>query len=1041
VDARESRNVDEVIGHTVAGRYHVLRRVGHGGAGDVYAALDLQLKRQVAIKIVRLQVGVLSPQAAAAQDSAIFHEAQTQARLSHPNIAAIFDVGRDESGDTREIFLAMELVPGESLRRWLAGSKKSWRQIVELFAAAARGLAAAHRGGVFHRDFKPENVVVDEKGRPTIVDFGIALTRDTVDLSSATFEPKEEAGTMTITSSGRSGTPGYLAPEYVDDGLFDARSDQFAFAVALYESLFGQRPFSHLKPGSAREQVRHGISFPQAPEKTPRWLQQMLSRSLCADPEDRFSDMESLADFMEASLAAADSRKQRTRMGVFGVFLPVALLLGVMSYWPSSTGSRCEEKSSVAENLWSPEVGNKVELAFRAAGDDGVAYGLVKAKMETHLESLRDAHFRVCQSISHGIEHLHETSHIDLDAVSRCLGEIRAKTQGFIVGLKKADASTVREAPRAASALEDPSACFEQQASRANEVQAIEAKLSPGARTKIEAIRTELHELEGRADIAPNREILELLPPLLNAADASPSDALRAEVYSFAGTRQVHANNFARASAWLHRSLHYAIKTGHARVAIASLARLLRIHGYQLQDYDFAHEIARALKAWHQRADSPPRWGIEAESELGTAAAGERDFLRALSHYQNALDLARHALPAGHPRHAVQHVNVAFALIYLSESRAAQNWLYRARDLALQSLGDANPILVLIYHNIAVTHFNLGEVELAVENAKRSIELCQRRETDILLCGPTEAIVAEMLIDLGRSREAIAHLEALETLQDERGRRGPAHAFWAHESLVTRWMERGEHAKARAVLERGLKLARGEEGAPVDFVAGLEISQLALRDRLDANRPSDDEILATVARYRHQTLYGIHTESRMLDGAALILLRRHSAALAEPLLRSLVAELQTEFSADAMRLRWPKLLLVSALRQQGKLAQAIEVWEEAKFDRESDEHAQTLCTTTLWSKAESARLWLARGRSDEALKRSQSAIACLEANDGHPTQIAEYLYLRARAEAARDGHWSDASRALARRAYETYAHWPGFAIEMQEVAASVNAKQ
>jgi hypothetical protein len=276
---------------TRVGRYAVGDVLGAGGMGVVYAATDPELGRAVAVKLVR---GDIARGMKAARRRMV-REAQAMARVSHPNVIAVHDAGTF-GGD---VFIAMELVRGQSLRAWLASGVRSVGDILTAYLAAGRGLAAAHAAGLVHRDFKPDNVLVGDDGRVRVTDFGLAHT-DGDDLSSLDGNTisgdllPDDPVDLTMTGA-IIGTPPYMAPEQHDGGLVDARSDQFAFCIALYEALYGERPF----PGRTRDDiakaVRSGrIAPPPAGARVPGSLRAILLRGLSLRPGDRFPTMDSL---------------------------------------------------------------------------------------------------------------------------------------------------------------------------------------------------------------------------------------------------------------------------------------------------------------------------------------------------------------------------------------------------------------------------------------------------------------------------------------------------------------------------------------------------------------------------------------------------------------------------------------------------------------------------------------------------------------------------------------------------------------------------
>jgi serine/threonine-protein kinase len=278
----------EVAGGEV-GRYRILRLVGRGAMGLVYAARDTQLDRRVALKVLRRER--LSQ--ADARDR-LLREARAMARLSHPNVVTVHDAG-EADGRT---FIAMEFVEGVTLATWLTG--QHWSAALRALMAAGRGLAAAHAAGIVHRDFKPENVLVDPTGRVAVTDFGLAAT-PRVRAVGLEDEPDAAPAHVSTTQTGTLlGTPRYMSPEQHAGRKVDARTDQFAFAVVLYEALYGVRPFAGTTVLELRDSVTGG-HVRDAPPGTdvPAALHASILRALSPDPDDRHAGLAQMLDDLE----------------------------------------------------------------------------------------------------------------------------------------------------------------------------------------------------------------------------------------------------------------------------------------------------------------------------------------------------------------------------------------------------------------------------------------------------------------------------------------------------------------------------------------------------------------------------------------------------------------------------------------------------------------------------------------------------------------------------------------------------------------------
>jgi hypothetical protein len=284
------------------GRYVIEGPVGSGGMGRVYAAHDPALDRKVALKLLHRYA------TAPELEARLLREAQAMARLAHPEVITVHDVGR--FGE--QLFIAMEFVDGGTLRDWLATSPRSWREVLAVFSRAGRGLASAHAAGIIHRDFKPDNVLVGTDGRVRVTDFGLAQTaRDAVDphgetlaaASAATFDVDASAP---LTRTGMFvGTPAYMAPEQLRGEAADARSDLYGFSVALWEALYGERPY---RGASVRElQADKVAGKPRATKRdarVPQRVRRALLGGLQPQPGDRYTSMDALLTALERASRA-----------------------------------------------------------------------------------------------------------------------------------------------------------------------------------------------------------------------------------------------------------------------------------------------------------------------------------------------------------------------------------------------------------------------------------------------------------------------------------------------------------------------------------------------------------------------------------------------------------------------------------------------------------------------------------------------------------------------------------------------------------------
>jgi len=295
------------IGKTF-GKYTLVDRIGAGAMGVVYRAEDPALGRKVALKLLHKPDETLAKR--------LVQEAKAMAQVNHPNVVQVYDAGISD-GST---FIAMELVKGGSLRAWQQ-EKRTIPELIEAYIAAGRGLAAAHAAGIIHRDFKPDNCLVGDDGRVRVTDFGLASARPNDDSE----ETPEE---LELTNSGVVlGTPAYMSPEQFTGGNVDPRTDQFNYCVALYEALYGQRPFKGKSFTELGDNVYEGrVLPPPAGSRVSRAVRGILLQGLSRQPGDRYPTMDHLLEDL-----GRDRARAWRNTGIVAAALAAALGLGLLA--------------------------------------------------------------------------------------------------------------------------------------------------------------------------------------------------------------------------------------------------------------------------------------------------------------------------------------------------------------------------------------------------------------------------------------------------------------------------------------------------------------------------------------------------------------------------------------------------------------------------------------------------------------------------------------------------------------------------------------
>jgi serine/threonine protein kinase len=327
------------------GRYRLLHLLGAGGMGVVFAAQDTVLDRKVALKVVPEGHDRKSRRR-------LLREARAMARLDHPNVVRILGVG--ESG--RNVFIAMELIDGMTLSRWMTAEARSWREILRVLLEAGRGLEAAHAAGIMHLDFKPDNVMIATDGRVYVLDFGLARAVKSVTAQlRALAEPPVSWTLEESATPGRAGagTPRYMAPEQLARMECDERTDQFAFCVTAMEALFRGHPFPARSLGELAHKVTSGIiRRPCMASGIPIAIRDALIRGVKANPDHRHRNMSALLRVLERHV---DGKPRRTlALGIVGLLGAAMMLAFPLGTFDSPTATPPAVSETAPERIDAP---------------------------------------------------------------------------------------------------------------------------------------------------------------------------------------------------------------------------------------------------------------------------------------------------------------------------------------------------------------------------------------------------------------------------------------------------------------------------------------------------------------------------------------------------------------------------------------------------------------------------------------------------------------------------------------------------------------
>ncbi|MDP1829503.1 MAG: serine/threonine-protein kinase [Archangium sp.] len=594
------------------GRYVVIDVLGRGGMSVVYAAFDPELNRRVAIKLVRPDL-----EGGAEATPRLLREAQAMAKVLHPNVVTVHDVGTWEG----RVFLAMELIDGSTLRDWLSEQPRTRRELLALFAEAGHGLAAAHAAGLVHRDFKPDNVLVGKDGRARVTDFG--LVRGAHATERAQPPPALGDASELVTQAGAIlGTPAYMAPEQLLGQVADARADQFSFAVALYEALYGERPFEAHDFQTTFEAVTRGVVRPPPPaSRVPGHLRRVLLRALSVNPGHRFPSMQALLAELRRDPVA------RLRRFALGAAVAVVALSGpaFIGWNARQEARRCEGTVRELDGVWDEGRRAQLQRVFAAPGVAPKAWERVNAWADRYAALWKQARHEACEASRTGTEDARL-----LAASGRCIEAQRLQFKAVIDLLLTSDAAALTLAERAFIGVGSVKACMSGLAAAPVTPTAADAAL-------IEQIaRARAHVLIGGlgAGEAAARAALE-------TARARGNEALAAAALLELGRAQHQRGLATEALATYRQALLAAEATGEGELAFDVRLELGHLLSEYLERYDEALWVLAEAGAGARRLSLPPE-RIAAHLFAQASALEQADRPReALPLAEQALTLAR----------------------------------------------------------------------------------------------------------------------------------------------------------------------------------------------------------------------------------------------------------------------------------------------------------------------------------------------------------------------------------------------------------------
>ncbi len=807
------------------GRFRVLDELGRGGMGVVLSAYDEELDRKVAIKLVRWD--------AAFSDAArarMKREARAMARLSHPNVVQVYDVGEL---DDRRTYMAMEYVCGQDLDTWLA-HPRSWQDVLSVFRQCGEGLLAAHRVGLVHRDFKPSNAMIDRDGRVRVLDFGLARGKAPQSAEPSGIGPLLTEGLcreldLDVTRAGAVvGTPAYMAPEQHEGRDADARSDQFSFCMALYEALYSDRAY----PGNDRDSIYEAIvagriSPPPGDSEVPDWLREAVVRGLARNPDQRWPSFDEL-------LTALRPEPRRRRGLLLGAAALVAFagVLGLALVGDEGEDApvtdACDGAREQLRGVWDAGRKAEVEAAFAKLG---TAYAdqagpLLSDRLDSYATAWADMHGEACEARRRG-EHSEQL----LDRRMTCLRHRRTEFGTLVDRLAAADEALARDALRAVAGLPDLGTCADLGALMAEP----SGPEDPAVAERVDALRDELSraladELSGRYDKAEARARAVVDEAL--GLGYGPLEAEARLRLAFVYERKA---KYEDAKDSLLAAYLVAEESAHELVQAEAASLLSFVVGVRLADVDRGEMWAHRAEGLIEKMGE----GGEAHAQLlahrGALDMQRGEFEQAVVDYQRALTLMAESRGPGHAKLVAIRLALGAAFGRLGRLNEARAEFEAALARVEANFGDLHPAVAAILNNLGTVAYASGDLEQALAHWQRALSIY---ELTIGLEHPEAAAtlnnVGSVQTRLGNYAEARRQLDrALAIRRESLGDEHPLVAAVVNNLAVIDARE-GDYARARDEHARALEMLEASHGPEHPSLAtaldGMGVASVELGD-------------------------------------------------------------------------------------------------------------------------------------------------------------------------------------------------------------------
>jgi eukaryotic-like serine/threonine-protein kinase len=752
-------------GNTI-GRYVILDVVGAGGMGVVYAAYDPELDRKIAVKLLRRDVSTAPTTSVGELGKRLLREAQSMAKLSHPNVVSVYDAGSTADG---QVFVAMEFVQGQSLGKWLKIAPRTWREVLEVYTKAGQGLAAAHAAGLVHRDFKPENVMVGNDGRVLVTDFGLArpverpFGLDSANLQLTRLRGQHGKQDEALTEAGAiAGTPAYMSPEQLDGKPANVLTDQYSFCVALYEGLYGERPFEAVSfEDLLRETAKGRVREAPKDALVPARVRAALLRGLRPEPDQRYGSMGEL-------LVAVQPRRFQMRRRVIALLGVIGIVLAaVLGYRGARREPQlCSGAGDKLTGVWDAPRRAQIQAAFaksgRAYADD--SWRGTEKTLDAYARGWVATRTEACVATRVRGEQSEEMLDRRVECLDAHLRQLGALTKLFA----EADGDVVARALEASLALPSLSDCSNVVALKAG----VRPPSDPAKADRVQNARIHLARVKALEDAGKYDEARLLVEPVVAEARELGYLPLEAESLALDGRVSGRLDDSLRAERSLRQAGEAALASGHDAVAARAFIDLVYFVGDKEARYDDARQWSRYAELAIERLGGSDELEADRLESLSIISWRQGKNDESLAALDRAIALYKKVLGPDHPK--VAHAMDGVASVYSDLGRLddAYDLDKQALDVAERALGPGHPQLSIYLNNMGNELFALGRYEEARQDLMRALELTERTQGgDHPETVPPLDTLGTVLVALGKAEEAVPLLARAKATLEKAGRK------------------------------------------------------------------------------------------------------------------------------------------------------------------------------------------------------------------------------------------------------------------------------